>query len=422
MGVYTQTNGASMPVSTGGKGTSMSMPTAWNHPAASQSGFGDDYGGRQVAQPPQADPNAQAAFSRFRNDITNPRDVAAQMGITPPPPDPTAQAGAQQQQQQWQQQQGAMPPSTGGKGTNQAVGAGPTQTGAPVGPEARPISQMVMRPENMRQQPPQNYAYQQQPAWLNALAAIFQRPQQPAFRYQAQTYDQMRQQALPLGWQTSPVYTPPPPPVTAPPPAAPVQQPATQPQIYDPVSLGFSGHTMARGGRAGYRQGGAVPTEAQKHAGNYKKDHITFHGLPISIETPKGQAREGKDATGKSWRCVMPADYGYIKKTEGADGDHVDVYVGPDRNSQMVFLINQNDHQTGKFDEHKVMLGYSSERAAVADYVKAFSDGKGADRVRSVEPMSLDGFKQWLKLGKTKTPAKASSIVEHALAVVRSKK
>ena len=67
------------------------------------------------------------------------------------------------------------------------------------------------------------------------------------------------------------------------------------------------------------------------------------------------------------------------------------------------------------------MLGYSSERQAVADYMKAFNDGKGADRIRSVEPMSLDAFKHWLKRGRTKTPAKSKSIVEHALAMTRSK-
>jgi hypothetical protein len=191
---------------------------------------------------------------------------------------------------------------------------------------------------------------------------------------------------------------------------------------------GGSGAAPKHGGRilAGHRYGRAhgglvPPTEAQKHAGNYKKHHISFHGLPISIETPKGATREGKDPSGKVWRCKMPADYGYIKRTEGADGDHVDVFVGPDKDSRMVFIINQNDHRTGQFDEHKAMLAYSSERAAVADYVKAFSDGKGADRIRSVEPMSLDAFRHWLKRGKTKTPAKSKSIVEHALAVTRSK-
>jgi len=284
--------------------------------------------------------------------------------------------------------------STGGKGTSMSVG--------PMYP---------------------GYTGYQQSPWLGILSGLLQRQQmqqQPAFRYQAPTYAQMQQQANPNGWQAPPPVYVPPPPVAAPPP--PAATPAYQPYDVGP-RLGQDANATTGGGGGAFARGGVVqPTEAQKHAGNYKKDHITFHGLPIAVETPKGSAREGKDANGKSWRCVMPADYGYIKRTEGADGDHVDVYVGPDRDSKMVFLINQNDHQTGKFDEHKVMLGYSSERAAVADYVKAFSDGKGPDRIRSVEPMSLDGFKQWLKLGKTKTPAKAKSIVEHALAVVRSKK
>ncbi|CAB4168843.1 hypothetical protein UFOVP1413_36 [uncultured Caudovirales phage] len=212
-------------------------------------------------------------------------------------------------------------------------------------------------------------------------------------------------------------YTPPPPP--APAPAAPAPQAAAE----APYSHDYGAFAPQGGGDASdYKRGGRItPTEAQKRAGNYIKQHLSFHGLPISIETPKGATREGKDHTGKVWRCKMPADYGYIKRTEGADGDHLDVFVGPDRGSRMVFLINQNDHRTGKFDEHKAILGTTSERQAVALYCAAFSDGCGAKRIGSIEPMSLDAFKHWLKQGKTKTPAKAKTIVEHALAVTRSK-
>lgn len=239
--------------------------------------------------------------------------------------------------------------------------------------------------------------------------------------YQPADYSQMLQQALGgAGRKWTDLFpTPQPPAPPPPPPAAPVVA-AKEPEkpAYNPLQ-----EQQFWQYASGYKRGGLVPpTEAQKHAGNYKKHHISFHGLPISIETPKGATREGKDLSGKTWRCTMPADYGYIKRTEGSDGDHLDVFIGPDKDSRMVFIINQNDHRTGQFDEHKAMLAYSSERAAVADYVKAFSDGKGADRIRSVEPMSLDAFRHWLKRGKTKTPAKSKSIVEHALAVVRSKK
>ncbi len=162
-----------------------------------------------------------------------------------------------------------------------------------------------------------------------------------------------------------------------------------------------------------------APTEAQKEAGNYAKEHISFHGLPISIENKKGGERSGVGPDGKRWRVALPADYGYIKRTEGADGDRVDVYVGPHKTSRQVFLINQIDHKTGKFDEHKAMLGYHSEREALGDYCRAFSDGKGHARVGSVETMSLDGFKNWLKDGNTKRPADGRHVIDRALLLAR---
>ena len=137
-----------------------------------------------------------------------------------------------------------------------------------------------------------------------------------------------------------------------------------------------------------FKDGGAAqdsldhqPSEAQKSAGNYRKAHISIHGLDISVENRKGSTRSGRDGGGKRWSVVMPADYGYIKRTEGADGDHVDCYVGPDRSSTHAFIVNQRDARTKKFDEHKVMLGYRSEAEALRDYVRAFNDGKGPQLV-----------------------------------------
>lgn len=159
------------------------------------------------------------------------------------------------------------------------------------------------------------------------------------------------------------------------------------------------------------------PTESQKEAGNYLKGHLWVQGLDISIENPKGSIRSGVDASGKRWSCKLPADYGYIRGTEGADGDHVDVYVGPDRSSPVVFVVNQRDHRTGKFDEHKVLAGFRSEREALKAYCAAFSDGKGHKRAGSVETMSMDAFKHWLKSGRTTQPAKAAPIIEKALSL-----
>lgn len=161
------------------------------------------------------------------------------------------------------------------------------------------------------------------------------------------------------------------------------------------------------------------PTDGQKAAGNYRKKHLSFQGIPIAIENEKGSERSGVGRDGKPWRCTLPADYGYIKRTEGADGDHVDVYVGPNPHSEIAVIVNQCDETTGKFDEHKICLGYPSEVAALTDYCKAFSDGKGPDRIKSVEVMSVPALKKWLKSGKTTKPANSRSIVDHALELVR---
>jgi len=151
-------------------------------------------------------------------------------------------------------------------------------------------------------------------------------------------------------------------------------------------------------GLPAFKRGGAIePTEAQKAAGNYQKEHISFQGLPISIETKKGAERSGVDAEGKRWRCVLPYDYGYIKRTEGADGEHVDVCIGPHKDSQRVFVVNQNDHETGEFDEHKIMLGYNTRDQAEAAYKAGFSDGKGHLRMGHLVVATLEDLKDWLK-------------------------
>lgn len=146
------------------------------------------------------------------------------------------------------------------------------------------------------------------------------------------------------------------------------------------------------------------PTEAQKEAGNYAKGHIKLLGLDIAIENPKGSTRSGTDPNGQPWEVTMPAAYGYVKRSEGADGDQVDVYLGPDPKSRQVFVIDQIDSDTREFDEHKVMLGFTDQSDAVAAYDAAFADGKGGIRRGAITPMAMGDFKKWLKKGDTKTP------------------
>lgn len=186
----------------------------------------------------------------------------------------------------------------------------------------------------------------------------------------------------------------------------------------------MKGQPFKKGGKVELQKTGSgsinhSPTEAQKAAGNYAKKHISFQGIPIAIENALGSTRSGRDADGKAWSCKLPADYGYIKRTEGADGDHVDAYVGPDAKSNIVVIVDQRDLKSRRFDEHKCLLGFRSEREALDCYRKAFSDGRGHKRIGKVTVLSVDAFKKWLKSGNTAKPADGA--IRKALQLVASK-
>ncbi|MGU5678092.1 LPD38 domain-containing protein [Aeromonas allosaccharophila] len=144
------------------------------------------------------------------------------------------------------------------------------------------------------------------------------------------------------------------------------------------------------------------PTEAQKEAGNYKKGHLTLQGLDIALENPKGSTRSGTDKDGKAWQSTMAHDYGYIKRTLGADGDHVDVFIGDQPDSEMVYVVDQVDPKTGKFDEHKVMMGFADEQAARDGYLANYE--KGWKGLGSIKAMPVSEFKRWVKEGDTTKP------------------
>jgi hypothetical protein len=147
-----------------------------------------------------------------------------------------------------------------------------------------------------------------------------------------------------------------------------------------------------------------APTEGQKEAGNYQKGHVRIHGMDVSIENAKGSERSGTDANGKPWSVTMPAHYGYVRGTLGADGDQVDVYVGQHPERATVYVVDQIDPKTGKFDEHKAMLGFESKAAAVAAYDAAFSDGNGPQRRGAVTSMPVATFKKWAASRQAKKP------------------
>lgn len=176
---------------------------------------------------------------------------------------------------------------------------------------------------------------------------------------------------------------------------------AMQPRAAGQEALDAAAHEAATSPRNDRPQ----PTEAQAKAGNYKKGHVSVGGLDIAIENPEGSTRSGIDPGGKPWSVTMTAHYGYVKRTQGADGDQVDVYLGKaDPVAGPVFVVDQFDNRTGKFDEHKAILGASSLKEAQALYDAHFSDGKGPERRGTITSMRFDAFKDWAKNGNTAEP------------------
>lgn len=143
------------------------------------------------------------------------------------------------------------------------------------------------------------------------------------------------------------------------------------------------------------------PTEAQKEAGNYKMEHRRIDGYNVSIENPKGSVRRGKDADGKAWETEMQNDYGYIRGTEGVDGDHIDVFLSDTPEEGDVFVVDQINPETGKFDEHKVMYGFPDMESAKRAYLSNYS--KGWQGLGTITHVSKADFKKWIQSSTRKT-------------------
>ncbi len=145
------------------------------------------------------------------------------------------------------------------------------------------------------------------------------------------------------------------------------------------------------------------PSEAKKDSENYRKAHVRIDGMAVSIENPLGTFRRGVSRDGTAWESEMFADYGYLKGTEGFDRepdgipgkDALDVFIAPgyQGGGGVVYIINQVDPVTGKFDEHKCVLGAGSAKEAKELYLGNYDKNwKGCD---SVVARSLEDFKSW---------------------------
>ena len=110
----------------------------------------------------------------------------------------------------------------------------------------------------------------------------------------------------------------------------------------------------------------------------------------------------------------MPAAYGYINGTIGADGMQVDCYIGKHPESVVLWVIDQDkfspDGEDKGFDEHKVMLAYKTPQKAVSDYMESHYDDLGHERLSAMTQLNYDELKHWLKHGDMKKPISEQGI------------
>ena len=178
----------------------------------------------------------------------------------------------------------------------------------------------------------------------------------------------------------------------------------------------FSAISKGTGDRDGVRGDNRIPPipklliKSKTWSGHPISKRMKFRGLDISIENAAGTYRTGKDPDGNEWRSLLHFDYGYIRGTTGVDKDHVDCFIGPEPNSDKVFVIHQKDVKTGAYDEDKCMLGWYSKTQAIADYLLNY-DRK--DMLMGCTTMTFDEFKPKVLATKDKPRMIKSKIKAH---------
>jgi hypothetical protein len=92
------------------------------------------------------------------------------------------------------------------------------------------------------------------------------------------------------------------------------------------------------------------------------------------VENRRGSKRYWYDPHTKTHgETLMKWPYGYIRMTEGVDGDHVDCFIGPHEDAKFAYVIHQKKApHFQEYDEDKVMLGFLTAQLAKRAYLQHF--------------------------------------------------
>lgn len=146
------------------------------------------------------------------------------------------------------------------------------------------------------------------------------------------------------------------------------------------------------------------PTDAQKKAGNYAKKTIDWKGLKLKVENPAGSMRR---YPGGETRMICP--YGYIANTLGADGDEIDVFLGPEiHDVPFVYVVQQRvAGDWTRYDEDKCMLGFRSQLDAIQAYKLHYDDDRFLGPVHTIP---VEDFVIAARASKETAPSTGGSI------------
>lgn len=145
------------------------------------------------------------------------------------------------------------------------------------------------------------------------------------------------------------------------------------------------------------------PSEAQKKQGNYLKGKVVIRGIPITVENVPGSIRWGYDEKGLKWVNRLKNYYGYISKTEGNDGDEIDVFIGNEPENNKAFVINQKNPVSGLFDEHKIILCVNDIESAKKVYLQNYSKG-WEKNIINIIPTNTKKLREWIRCGIRSEP------------------
>jgi len=126
---------------------------------------------------------------------------------------------------------------------------------------------------------------------------------------------------------------------------------------------------------------------------NIKK---TIHDIPIVIEFKKGDHKPNKRDPSDTWGFEQLADYGFIPNTtSNEEGEGIDVFLGPDLQSERVFLVAlMEPDDTATFMEYKVMLGWSTHKEAEQFARNQYWD----EMIGLTYEITINELKEWVEV------------------------